>query len=89
MIVLRSLLIGLVFCVVLSRAAAATLPAGFAETQISVLSRATAMAIAPAGRIFVCLQGGSLGLANFSMARSAAGDKEQNEEINSKRIPAN
>jgi glucose/arabinose dehydrogenase len=41
-------------------AGAATLPAGFTETQISGLSNATAMAIAPDGRIFVCLQGGSL-----------------------------
>jgi glucose/arabinose dehydrogenase len=60
MIVLRSLLIGLAVCAVLSRAAAATLPAGFTETQISGLSNPTAMAIAPDGRIFVCLQGGSL-----------------------------
>jgi glucose/arabinose dehydrogenase len=60
MIVLRSLLIGLAVCAVLSRAAAATLPAGFTETQISGLSNPTAMEIAPDGRIFVCLQGGSL-----------------------------
>ena len=60
MIILRSLLISLAVCVVLSRAAAATLPAGFTETQISGLSNPTAMAIAPDGRIFVCLQGGSL-----------------------------
>jgi len=39
---------------------AATLPAGFAETQISGLSNPTAMEIAPDGRIFVCLQGGGL-----------------------------
>jgi len=39
---------------------AATLPAGFTETQISGLSNPTAMEIAPDGRIFVCLQGGSL-----------------------------
>jgi glucose/arabinose dehydrogenase len=60
MIVLRSLLISLAVCVVLSRAAAATLPSGFSETQISGLSNPTAMAIAPDGRIFVCLQGGQL-----------------------------
>lgn len=60
MIVLRSLLIGLAVCAVLSRAAAAILPAGFTETQISGLSSPTAMAIAPDGRIFVCLQEGSL-----------------------------
>lgn len=60
MIVLRSLLISLAVCALLSRAAAATLPAGFTETQISGLSNPTAMAIAPDGRIFVCLQGGSL-----------------------------
>ncbi len=45
---------------VLSTAYAATLPAGFTETQISGLSNPTAMEIAPDGRIFVCLQGGSL-----------------------------
>ncbi|HET9713303.1 MAG TPA: PQQ-dependent sugar dehydrogenase, partial [Pyrinomonadaceae bacterium] len=39
---------------------AATLPPGFTETQISGLSNPTAMEIAPDGRIFVCLQGGSL-----------------------------
>src|SRR5688500_10237798 len=41
-------------------AGAAALPAGFTETQISGLSNPTAMAIAPDGRIFVCLQGGQL-----------------------------
>ena len=41
--------------------AAATLPAGFIETQIATgLSSPTAMAIAPDGRIFVCLQGGAM-----------------------------
>ena len=60
MIVLRSLLISLAVCAVLSSAAAATLPAGFTETQIGGLTNATAMTIAPDGRIFVCLQGGSL-----------------------------
>jgi glucose/arabinose dehydrogenase len=60
MIVLRSLLISLAVFAVLSHAAAATLPTGFTETQISGLSNPTAMAIAPDGRIFVCLQGGSL-----------------------------
>jgi glucose/arabinose dehydrogenase len=39
---------------------AATLPAGFTETQISGLSNPTAMELAPDGRIFVCEQGGSL-----------------------------
>ncbi|HSE22810.1 MAG TPA: PQQ-dependent sugar dehydrogenase [Pyrinomonadaceae bacterium] len=39
---------------------AATLPAGFAETQISGISSPTAMEIAPDGRIFVCQQSGSL-----------------------------
>src|SRR6185369_3293570 len=44
-----------------SSATAATLPAGFAETQIAGgLSSPTAMEIAPDGRIFVCLQGGQL-----------------------------
>ena len=42
-------------------ARAATLPAGFAETQIATgLTNATAMAFAPDGRVFVCLQGGQL-----------------------------
>jgi glucose/arabinose dehydrogenase len=59
-IILRSLLIGLALCAVMAHASAATLPAGFTETQISGLSDPTAMAIAPDGRIFVCLQGGSL-----------------------------
>ena len=39
---------------------AATLPAGFTETQIGGLSNPTAMEIAPDGRIFVCQQGGQL-----------------------------
>lgn len=39
---------------------AATLPSGFTETQITGLPSSTAMAIAPDGRIFVCLQGGEL-----------------------------
>src|SRR5215211_4263557 len=44
----------------LSVTQAATLPAGFTETQISGLPNPTAMEIAPDGRVFVCLQGGSL-----------------------------
>src|SRR5262245_42869875 len=39
---------------------AATLPAGFTETQISGVTEPTAMEIAPDGRIFVCEQAGSL-----------------------------
>jgi glucose/arabinose dehydrogenase len=40
---------------------AATLPAGFTETQIATgLMNATAIAFAPDGRLFVCLQGGQL-----------------------------
>ena len=40
---------------------AATLPAGFTETQIANgLSSPTAMDFAPDGRLFVCLQGGNL-----------------------------
>jgi len=51
----------LLFCLsAYTSAGAATLPAGFTETQISGLSNPTAMAIAPDGRIFVCLQGGQL-----------------------------
>jgi glucose/arabinose dehydrogenase len=42
-------------------AAAATLPSGFTETQVaSGLPSPTTMALAPDGRLFVCLQGGSL-----------------------------
>lgn len=42
-------------------APAATLPTGFTETQVvSGLSNPTAMAFAPDGRLFVCLQGGQL-----------------------------
>ena len=41
--------------------AAAAVPSGFTETQIvSGLTSPTAMAFAPDGRIFVCLQGGQL-----------------------------
>ncbi len=39
---------------------AATLPAGFTETQINGISSPTAMEIAPDGRIFVCQQNGLL-----------------------------
>lgn len=39
---------------------AATLPAGFTETQIGGLTNPTAMELAPDGRLFVCLQGGQL-----------------------------
>ncbi len=42
-------------------AAASTLPAGFTETQVAGgLSNPTAMAFAPDGRLFVCLQGGQV-----------------------------
>src|SRR5437588_9741604 len=42
-------------------ARAATLPAGFAETQVANgLTSPTAMDFAPDGRLFVCLQGGQL-----------------------------
>jgi glucose/arabinose dehydrogenase len=47
---------------------AATLPAGFAETRVaSGLDRATAMAIAPDGRIFVAQQGGALRVVRNGM----------------------
>ena len=43
------------------RSDAATLPTGFTEVQVaSGLSNPTAMAFAPDGRLFVCLQGGQL-----------------------------
>ena len=58
---LKNNFIGLVFAVAsLSIAQAATLPAGFTETSINGLASPTAMEIAPDGRIFVCLQTGSL-----------------------------
>ncbi|HEX5873168.1 MAG TPA: PQQ-dependent sugar dehydrogenase [Pyrinomonadaceae bacterium] len=50
----------IILLLAVSTASAATLPAGFTETQISGLTSPTAMEIAPDGRIFVCLQGGSL-----------------------------
>jgi glucose/arabinose dehydrogenase len=44
-----------------SSASAATLPTGFTETQVAAgLNSPTAMAFAPDGRLFVCLQGGQL-----------------------------
>jgi glucose/arabinose dehydrogenase len=53
--------LALVWTAVSAPGHAATLPAGFAESQVaSGLSSPTAMAIAPDGRIFVCQQGGSL-----------------------------
>ncbi|HEU4835015.1 MAG TPA: PQQ-dependent sugar dehydrogenase [Pyrinomonadaceae bacterium] len=52
---------GLVLFLLLPSAVyAATLPAGFTETQINGLANPTAMEFAPDGRIFVCQQGGSL-----------------------------
>ena len=52
---------GLVLFLLLAPAVdAATLPAGFTETQINGLASPTAMELAPDGRIFVCQQTGSL-----------------------------
>jgi len=52
---------GLVLFLLLPSAVyAATLLAGFTETQINGIANPTAMEIAPDGRIFVCQQGGSL-----------------------------
>jgi glucose/arabinose dehydrogenase len=60
-VVASSIKVLLLFCLAGSSLAAATLPAGFAETQIAGgLSSPTAMELAPDGRIFVCLQGGQL-----------------------------
>lgn len=56
----KNLLAAIFLVVSVSAAYGATLPAGFIETQISGLSNPTAMEIAPDGRIFVCLQEGSL-----------------------------
>ena len=54
--------IAAVLCAAFGAAAqAATLPDGFTESPIaSELSNPTAMAIAPDGRVFVCLQGGQV-----------------------------
>ncbi len=57
--------LGVAACLLLSGTffslAAATLPTGFIETQVTNgLSSATAMDFAPDGRLFVCLQGGQL-----------------------------
>ena len=41
-------------------AAAATLPSGFSESYVGGIDSATAMAIAPDGRLFVCQQTGAL-----------------------------
>jgi glucose/arabinose dehydrogenase len=52
---------GLVLFLLLAPAVnAATLPPGFTETSINGLASPTAMELAPDGRIFVCLQTGSL-----------------------------
>ena len=58
--VLAALLILFGFAEWTTSVTAATLPAGFAETQISGLTSPTAMEIAPDGRIFVCQQTGGL-----------------------------
>jgi glucose/arabinose dehydrogenase len=58
---LTILLIGLLAIWPGRPSSAATLPTGFAESLVTgSLTNATAMAIAPDGRIFVCLQGGQL-----------------------------
>ena len=56
----RSISAYLLLACAVSVVSAATLPAGFTETQISGLSSPTAMEFAPDGRLFVCLQGGQL-----------------------------
>jgi hypothetical protein len=50
----------LVFLVICPSVNAATLPAGFTETQVGGLSSPTAMELATDGRLFVCQQGGQL-----------------------------
>ena len=62
-LIARTLAVGifLSFVGIISFDYAATLPAGFSETLIANgLSNPTAMDFAPDGRLFVCLQGGSL-----------------------------
>src|SRR5262245_10172569 len=56
-----STLLGLLAVVPTAGVSAATLPAGFTETNLGgTLASPTAMTFAPDGRIFVCLQGGAL-----------------------------
>lgn len=56
----RRLRLAFLFCASVFPLAAASLPTGFSETQISGFTNPTAMTIAPDGRIFVCEQGGAL-----------------------------
>ena len=50
----------------------ATLPSGFTETALTTsLPSATAMALAPDGRIFVCQQGGMLRVIKNNVLLSA------------------
>ena len=56
---LKTILIALLSLFIVGSARAA-LPSGFVETQITGLSNATAIAIHPDGRIFVCQQTGEL-----------------------------
>jgi glucose/arabinose dehydrogenase len=57
----RAFFVAGLFATASSPAGAATLPTGFAETQVATgLSSPTAMAFAPDGRLFVCQQGGQL-----------------------------
>lgn len=57
----RSLVIAVILAVLVHPVSAATLKSGFTESTIaSGLANPTAMAFAPDGRLFVCLQGGQL-----------------------------
>jgi len=57
----RSFVSVLLLTTLAAAAQAATLPSGFTETRVATgLSNPTAMAFAPDGRLFVCLQGGQL-----------------------------
>ena len=58
--IVHAVLLCFVFGSITHETTAATLPAGFSETQVSDLPSPTAMEIAPDGRVFVCLQGGQL-----------------------------
>ncbi len=66
---LGSIITTLFLFIICSPLAATTLPPGFAETQIaSGLSAATAMEVAPDGRLFVCLLEGEVRvIKNFSL----------------------
>src|SRR5215472_3162050 len=59
-LIMQAALLSVVAVFANGHAAAATLPTDFSETSVTGISSATAMAIAPDGRIFLCQQTGQL-----------------------------